>query len=330
MAALRSSSKSTTFFAESSESAISTIPTAPCTIFSLGGDDGVGLLAAQHRLGYLGRVGQMRETRVVDHDAGLLQAHGQFLLEGGGHFLDVAAERDLVVLRAGHLVVGVGGGHMAQRSLALRVHVGVVVVHVEERLRRVLHAPHNDVGDLDGIATLVVHLQMLAIVRAGAQRHLRGDGHVLAAFRVDRRASRPGKKGIRPMEALVADRALVVAEQDENARLIRLDGEEAHEQQQRHHAHADDPHHQQHDAQRLRGSGDGHLVGRHHHGASDDGRDGHGGRDGGQQQHRPAAPCVDGPFDACRSLGPGHFANRRDGSSLNGMPIESPAIDRPC
>ena len=34
MAALRSSSKSTTFFAESSESAISTIPTAPCTIFS--------------------------------------------------------------------------------------------------------------------------------------------------------------------------------------------------------------------------------------------------------------------------------------------------------
>ena len=186
---------------------------------------------------------------------------------------------------------------MTQRRLALRMHVGVVVVHVEQRFRRVLDAPHDDVGDLDGVAALVVHLEVLAVVRAGAQRDLRGLRDGLARGHVDRGAGVAGVERVGPVETFVAHGALVVAEQDEHARLVRLDGEEAHQQQDGRHAYGDDARHQQRNAERLRRGRDRRIIGRSHGRPRHDQRDAQ--RDDGEQkrQHRPAAPCMNGLLD---------------------------------
>ena len=52
---------------------------------------------------------------------------------------------------------------------ALRRHVHLVFVDVEDGLRRVFDAPDDDGGDLDRIAAAVVDLQLLAIERSSAQ-----------------------------------------------------------------------------------------------------------------------------------------------------------------
>jgi hypothetical protein len=73
IAALRSSSRSTTFFSDNSLNAISTIDTAPWTIFC-GGDDGFGLLAPEHHLRDFGRIREMHQPCLVERDAGLAEA----------------------------------------------------------------------------------------------------------------------------------------------------------------------------------------------------------------------------------------------------------------
>ena len=73
-----------------------------------------------------------------------------------------------------HVVVRVHARHVAQRGLRLGGDELLVVVDVEQRLGGVLHVPHHDVGDLDGVAHLVVDLQDLAVQRAGADRDLGG------------------------------------------------------------------------------------------------------------------------------------------------------------
>ena len=51
---------------------------------------------------------------------------------------------------------------MPHRGFALHADVIVVVLDIEQRLRGVLHPPHHDDGDFDGIAVLVVDLELIA------------------------------------------------------------------------------------------------------------------------------------------------------------------------
>ena len=74
------------------------------------GNDGLGLLAAQHGLRDLGRVGQMREPRLLHLHAGLFEPLMQFLAQGDGNGVAPAAQREFVLLT---VVVGIAAGEMA-------------------------------------------------------------------------------------------------------------------------------------------------------------------------------------------------------------------------
>ena len=109
----------------------------------------------------------MADAGLGDLDAGLGQPLLDLVAEVVGDVGGVAAQRvSLVVLR----VVGVAGGEAAEGGLALDVDELLVVVDLEQRLRGIDHPPHDDRGDLDGIAVEVVHLEALALEVAHPQR----------------------------------------------------------------------------------------------------------------------------------------------------------------
>jgi hypothetical protein len=91
----------------------------------------------------------------------------------------------------------------------------LVVVDVEERLGGVDDLPDDDAGDLDRIALAVVDLELLALEVADALRD-----------------ALLHREGIHPAQPGVADGADVAAEERDDARLVRLHGEEARQDQQ--------------------------------------------------------------------------------------------------
>ena len=125
---------------------------------------------------------------------------------------------------------------MAHGGLALHRDVRLVVVDVEDRLGGVLDAPHDDRGDLDRVAALVVDLELVAVEGAGPQRDLvaretprglrRRARPTPETARLARRAGRCRRR-VAPVEADLARGAAVVAEQDQHARLVGLEREVA-------------------------------------------------------------------------------------------------------
>ena len=192
----------------------------------------------------------MRETRVVDFDAGGSKAQPQLFLQAVRDFLDVGAQRDARVglVAFFYVVVCVDARHVAQRGLGLHRDVGDVVVHVEERLGGIGHVPHHDGRNLDGVALLVVDLDALAVVGARTERNLGRDaggrlgcpqpllaglfGSLLVGAG---RAHLAAVEGVGPVETGFADGADVVSEEEADLGLTRLEGDEprAHDDAQR-------------------------------------------------------------------------------------------------
>ena len=116
----------------------------------------------------------MGQARVVHGHAGGRQALGQLVLQRGGDLFHVGAQGDGVhgVGIILGVVVGVDARHMAQRGFRLHGDIALVIVHVKKRLGGIGHMPHHHVGDLDGIAHLVVDFQAFAVQGA----HAGGDG----------------------------------------------------------------------------------------------------------------------------------------------------------
>ena len=110
----------------------------------------------------LGRVGEMRQSCFVHDDAGFAEPLLKFLAQCLRHFVDVAAQRALLILA---VVISVKARQVAQRRLALRDDIVLVVVDIEQCLRGVVDAPDHNRGDLDRVPTFVVHLQRLAVER---------------------------------------------------------------------------------------------------------------------------------------------------------------------
>jgi hypothetical protein len=174
----------------------------------------------------------------------------KLVAERQGHFLDVAAQGDLVFLA---VVVRIATGDVAQSGLALGSDVPFEIVDVEHRLRRILNAPNDDRRDLDRVPTLVVDLQRLAVERAGAQgdlvtpyraavrsrsRRCRGMRFWSGRFRgslgrrrgCGRAALAVGVERIAPVKATFPHGPFVGAEQHQHARLVGLQREESAEQ----------------------------------------------------------------------------------------------------
>ena len=112
-------------------------------------------------------------------------------------------------------VVGVARREVAQRRFGLHLDVVLVVVDLEHRFGRVDDAPDDDRGDLDRVALVVVDLE-LACSRSCA--------------RAARSASscRTGSPSAGPASCAVPD---VVAEQLQHPAFVRIDDEEAGEQE---------------------------------------------------------------------------------------------------
>ena len=144
------------------------------------------------------------------------------------------------------VVVGVAEGEVAHRRLGLGQHVGLVVLDVEAGHRRVVDAPDDRRRDLDRVAAQVVDLQLLAVEVVRPDRDL--------GLGVER---------VGPAQAGLPVGAAVVAEQQQQRRLVRLqhvepgkapDREQDRDHHQRDHEtdrphrHEPDPGQQQEDA----------------------------------------------------------------------------------
>ena len=161
----------------------------------------------------------------------LLDVVLELLADLGG----VAAQRDLVILA----VVGMAGRQVAQRRLGLDGDEVFVVLDLEQRLRGVDHAPDHHRGDLDRVALAIVDLRRLARGAAPGLEHLAV--RVLHLRRVERaglevadaqRDRALAVERVDPEEAGGAHRPLVLAEQQEDARVVGGDRHEAHQANQ--------------------------------------------------------------------------------------------------
>ena len=106
-------------------------------------------------------------------------------------------------------VVGIARRQVAQRRLALHLHVVVVVVDFEHGFGGVDDLPHDDRGDLDRVALVVVDLQLR-----------RSRSCAPAATRAS------SCRGDWPSAGRLARGADVVAEQLQHLRLVGVDDEE--------------------------------------------------------------------------------------------------------
>ncbi len=227
--------------------AMSTMETAPSTIFLRAAMTASACWRAQHRLGDLGGVGKMGEAGRRRHPRRRVpRAHRELAAQGFGDLFHIGAQRDGaggigLVLK---MVVGVHARHVAQRRLGLHGDIALVVVDVEERLGGIGDVPHHDGCDLDGVAPIL----SLTFRRSPFRVRTRVEivvGLPLAAFCAAALAALESlisssiispipadppmlllKNGLAQKKPLVADGAHVLAEQDAHARLAGLQREE--------------------------------------------------------------------------------------------------------
>src|SRR5262245_6322041 len=101
----------------------------------------------------------MRDPSFVYDHAGLRKPFLQFLAERSRHIIHTAAQGGLVLFA---MIVSVTARQMPDGRLALHLHVGLVVLDIEDRLSAVLNPPDHDGRDLDRVAAVVVDLEALS------------------------------------------------------------------------------------------------------------------------------------------------------------------------
>ena len=160
-----------------------------------------------------GRVGKVADPGLDDLDAGLHEPVLDLGAQLVGDLGLVDAQGDLALVVG---VVRVRRGEVPQGRLGLDVDEVLVVVDLEQRLGRVGHLPDDDGGDLDRVAVVIVDLELGGLEVADAH----GDRAALG-------------ERVHPLEALLADRAAVPAEEDEGACLVGVHRREADEPESR-------------------------------------------------------------------------------------------------
>ena len=191
-----------------------------------GGDDGLGLLAAQHDGRDLGCVGEVVDAGLEYRYAGHLQALVEFLDQLAVDGIASAAQGNGVGLLYAEVVVGVVAGHLAQGRVALYADEGlegchyaffvdgdVLGVYLEDGLVDVLDLPYEDEADEDGVAVAVIDLDGVHVDVAGAERD----------FLL-------GVEGIDPEEAGAGEGAAVFAEEYHGPGLVRLKDHETYKE----------------------------------------------------------------------------------------------------
>ncbi len=172
-----------------------------------GFENGLGLLAAQHRAGDFGRISEVGDAGIIDGEAGNADALLQFGPEDFGNVIARGAQGRLIAFG---MIVGEFRRHDAQTGFDLDVGEIGIAVDVEHGTGGIVHPPDHIGGDLDRIAAVVVHLELFAGDVAGAHR--------------DDLAADPERH---PAQALAAVGRKILAEQREHRRRVRLQRVEA-------------------------------------------------------------------------------------------------------
>ena len=214
-------------------------------------DDGAGLLALEHDRRNLGRIGEIGDARFDDLKARVGDLGLDLVADARGNDLARPTQAPLVGVTvaggvdAGGNVIGVDAHDVAQRRVALEGEILLVVVHVENGLGRVGHAPHHGDSDLHGVTETVVDLLAGVVERHDLERDLLAAAHLdrggralhgdkeigalvaavhvagLVELRLGGGVEGRGE-GVDAVEALTPERAGVLAEEREHERLLRL------------------------------------------------------------------------------------------------------------
>lgn len=199
----------------------------------------------------------------------------ELVRELAGDLLGVAAQREAALFVG---VVGVLDGDVPHGRLGLRLDELGEVLDLEHRAGRVLHPPHHDRRQLDGVAVRVVDLEDVRLVVADA-----GGDLLAAGQRVD------------PAQPLGPDRPPVAAEELYDPRLPGGDRvEPAHREERR--DGQQDAHRDQGHLERVRAH---HRAEEHQAGTAREARQ-------AEQQGRAAADAVRGelPYVTGRTVDP--------------------------
>ena len=105
-------------------------------------------------------VGQRGDAHLDDLQAGQRHPGRDLGRQLRGDDVRAAAQRGLARAR---LLVRVGGGHVAQRGLGLGLDELLVGLDGEDGPGGVGHLPHDDGGDVDGVAVQVVDLELVGL-----------------------------------------------------------------------------------------------------------------------------------------------------------------------
>lgn len=212
------------------------------------GDDGGGLLAAEHGAGDFGGIGEMGEAAFVDGDAGDAEARDELGAEFAGDLLVIAAQRDFLVLE---IIVGIARPDRADGDFDLGYDELQIVIDIEGGLRCVGDAPDELGGDFDRVAARIVDLDLLADEIVGAAGDF-SDGDPW-----------PGLA-----QAGAAIGALIIAKQGEDAGFVGRELVEADEQKHREHGKAEDGEEGCKIGDARKNGGDGHEGGEDDEGES--------------------------------------------------------------
>src|SRR5579871_1995886 len=112
----------------------------------------------------------MRQFGVLDHYTCPIEPFLQGASERYAYLLDAATQGDVraPALHVVRIVIRVSARQMANRCVTLDADVLLIFLHLKARPRGIVHSPHDRSGDLDGIAALVVDLDLITVETVGA------------------------------------------------------------------------------------------------------------------------------------------------------------------
>ena len=130
---------------------------------------------------------------------------------------------------------------MAKGCFGSHIYIAFVIINIKNGLSGIIHAPHNNLGNFNGIAHAVINFKDFSVQRTRTRRDYRGavsSGSNKASGKIPYAtgiAKRLCIKRIGPPKTLVTNGSHILTKKHAHASLTGLKREES--------AHAENPHH---------------------------------------------------------------------------------------
>ena len=181
------------------------------------------LLTLQHGRGNFWRVTQTGDAAFQHFNARATKTAIKFFFQFCAN--QIRATAQACAIHIGRVVV-IAACQIAQRGLALNLHIALVILHGEERLGCINNAPHNHRRNINWVAVKIVHLHGVSRARGFANHFSHWIFHGLCLKRASFKCAHAqrdlflGCERIRPVKSNFANRAAIVAKQHHCATFI--------------------------------------------------------------------------------------------------------------